>query len=430
LTAGARGGILPGKQEPPMRAGLVPSALTLTAQALSLAAALGGALAGCSGQDPLLVDPYEDPPADPAPPDHGAWLSMALAPDQSRLVMAYYDRELGALGFAVGTPQDDGTVAWAHEQVDGYSDPNSGTDTGDRGKFASMKVAPDGTVWIAYYDATKRDLRYAHRAGGLRSWSTGLVDNGTGGLPSAGEWCSLALDANGSPVISYQDGTDKTLKVARLSTTQDEGTPELEWTVSEAWRGQAFSQDVTAADGTVSTVTREANVGQFSRLLISGATEYIAYYDAAQQRLGLLEGSNGSYTQSFITEAGTDQGAWPSLLLDGGTLWAAWHDLTNQNLMVGSRGNGGWTSEVADPGEYVGADTEIFKRGGDVAVVYFDGQNNDMKAATKSGASWNIETLGSEGAVGFHNEVVRVGDGFWAGSYNYTSRTTVMVQLQ
>jgi hypothetical protein len=164
--------------------------------------------------------------------------------------------------------------------------------------------------------------------------------------------------------------------------------------------------------------------------MIAGSTEYIAYYDAGQQRLGLLEGTAGNYTQSFVTEAGVNMGAWPSMLLDGGTLSVAFHDVQNQNLMVATRASGGFTVEVADAGDYVGADTELLQRGGALTVLYFDGQNNDMKLATKRGGEWVTETLGSaDRAVGFHNEIVRVGNGFWAGSYDFTTRTVFTHRL-
>jgi hypothetical protein len=384
------------------------------------------AAAGCNKTAFLVDDPYEDPAADAAPADFGSWLSMAVAPDDQRLLLAGYDRENGALTFAVGTEGADGAIAWAHEQVDGYFDNSSGLDVGDRGKFASMKVAPDGTVWIAYYDATKKDLRFAHRLGGVKSWTTGLVDSGSGSAPAAGEWASLALDAQGNPVIAYHDAGTKKLKTARFAGINGD-SGEYTWTIAEVQSGQPFVSE-PAEDGSV--VTRDGDVGKFARLLIEGGTEYIAYYDAGQQRLGLLEGTGGVFAQSFVTPAGTDMGQWPSLLVDQGSLVVAFHDVTNQDLIVGRRGAGGWSLEIADAGEYVGADTEIFTRGGTTAVVYYDGQNNDMKLAEKTGAVWSNSTIGvSDHAVGFHNEVVRVTDGFWLASYDFSSRVPFSSKL-
>lgn len=389
------------------------------------------ALAGCKTD--FIFDPAEpeEVAPDEAPPDHGSWLSMDVAPNGTDLVMAYYDRTLGGLGFAVGTPNGDGTLTWAHEQVDGYFDASSGLDTGDRGKYASMAVAPDGTVWIAYYDAGKKDLRYAHRTGGRKSWVTGLIDNGAGGIPSAGEWASLALNSDGKPVIAYHDSGNKSLKVARFADTQDDAAEGYEWVVTEVQTGQAFVGTTTDADGNEVPLTREANVGTHARLLIAGATEYIAYYDAGQQRLGLLEGTGSGFTQSFVTPEGSNEGQWPSVLVEGGTVHIAYHDVGNQDLKLASRVAGGtYNIQAIDSGDFVGADTELIQRAGKLTVLYFDGQNNDMKLATQSGGVWTVDVLGSDtNAVGFHNEIVRLGDGFWAGSYDFTTRTVFTVHL-
>jgi hypothetical protein len=379
-------------------------------------------LAACNSDWTITGDEPDEVVPDPIPPDVGSWLSMGVAPG-GQLAIAYYDRDSTAYAFAVGTPSEDGTVAWATEQVDGYADPGSGMDSGDRGKYGSMKIAPDGTVWAAYWDATTKDLRYAHRTGGPKSWVTGRVDGVAGAV---GEWASLALGADGRPVIAYFDADARALKVARLSDAQDESTPEYEWTAQTAWTGQAWSG--TDAEGL--PISRPAEVGRYARLMIDGGNEYIAYYDGAQQRLGLLEGNATNYTQSFISEEGKNAGQWPSMMVDGGTLIIAYHDVGNQDLIVSIRQAGGWVHEIADGADYVGADTEVFTRAGKTAVLYFDGQNNDMKLATKTGAAWVTETLGAaDNAVGFHNEQVRVDDGFWTASYDFTTRQLFMYKL-
>lgn len=382
-------------------------------------AALPLLLSACLVESNVTSKNPPDVPSDPAPIDHGAWLSMDTAPDGERVVMAYYDRTNGGLGFAIGTPQEDGSLSWYHEQVDGYADPNSGLDTGDRGKHASMRVAPDGTVWIASYDVGQKNLRYAHRLGGHKSWTTGIVDPGDGFASDAGQWASLDLDANGNPVIAYYDAGLKALRVARLAETQDDTNDTYEWSLTTAQTGQAWS----GVDAEGLPIARDADVGTHARLHINGATEYIAYYDAGQQRLGLLEGLAGQWSQSFVSPAGKNMGQWPSITTEGGETVLAFHDLTNQDLVSAYRADGGWRVDIVDAGEFVGSDTEIFRRAGNLSIVYFDGENNDMKLATKSGAQWTSETIGqADAAVGFHNEVVRQGDGFWLASYDYTNR--------
>jgi hypothetical protein len=123
-------------------------------------------------------------------------------------------------------------------------------------------------------------------------------------------------------------------------------------------------------------------------------------------------------------------GQWPSMLVSGGTLKIAFHDVQNQDLLVATRGAGGFTVEIADGGEFVGADTEIVERNGELGVLYFDGQNNDMKYATKSGATWVTNSPGqADLAVGFHNEIVEADGRWWAASYNFTDRVLFITPL-
>ena len=108
--------------------------------AVSLTALMSG---GCSQEynfpsfDNKVVEP---------PKDFGSWLSMDTAPDNKRIAIAYYDRSNTALGFAVGTPQADGSVSWKHEEVDGYAD-SEGLDRGDKGEVLlheKLLMAPCG----------------------------------------------------------------------------------------------------------------------------------------------------------------------------------------------------------------------------------------------------------------------------------------------
>jgi hypothetical protein len=371
------------------------------------------------------VDPWSPPEGGAEVPDDvdfGRWLSMDVSPDGQKLVMAAYDKTRDGLLFGVGTPQSDGTVTWLYEMVDGYLE--GGFDPGDRGTFASLKVAPDGSVWIASYDATAKNLRYAHRVHGgpatesSTSWKLGVIDAG----PNVGTWASLDLDADGKPVVAYHDEGNGTLKVAHL---QSEDGDVATWDVTVAAQGDPFLGGDT--DG---AAPREADVGEFARLMIEGGTEFVAYYDKAQQRLGLAEGQGGSYNLSLVSPEGINAGQWPSMLWDNGALFVAYHDVGNQRLMVAARTDGAWSSEAADDKPFVGADSEIVKRGGKLGVVYFDGQENDVKYVTKSGNAWVADRLDGEGVpVGFHNEIVRLGERWWVGTYDFSTKRPKFILL-
>lgn len=360
--------------------------------------------AGCSCNDQAFVPLTWDDLTN----DYGKWLSMGVAPDGDP-VMAYYDVTMGAVGFAKGEVQGDGSVRWRHEPIDGYPG-EGGLDPGDIGQFASMAVAPDGSVWVAYY--SKGSLRAGHRVGGV--WSTELVDAGAGLSPDVGQWASLALDEDGRPVVAYFDAAEGELKVAH-----HDGSA---WSSEVAATGAAY--DGVDADG--NAVHRDASVGMYASLLIADGTEYIAFYDAAQRNLQLIEGFAGAYTQRTVHQvAGGDVGQWASLAVVDGVLHIAFEDRAAGDLKLASReGAGDFAVQTVVDGDFAGSDAELFVRSGALAVVYFDGRTNDQMLAVSQGDDWVVTRLaGDDGAVGFFNEVVTVGERQFAASYDYTHRT-------
>lgn len=358
----------------------------------------------CNDYDLLPFQGYEE-----LTNDHGQWLSMGISPD-NRLAVAYFDRTYGALGFALGEPQDDGTVGWLHEQVDGYPDDN-GLNPGTMGEFCSLAVSETGIIWVSYASRSNGALKIAKRE--RKEWTVELVDVGSGLTPQTGLWSSIAMDANDQPVIAYHDASAGTLKVA---TRSSEGT----WSHAIVHEGQDWSGTDVNGD----PITRGAKVGEFAHLLIDSNIQYISFYDAAQQSLQLLEGPSGGLVHSLVDES-ANVGAWPSMSLKEGTLSIAYQDIEHQDLILSSRdGGSGFVRSIIDDGEYIGADTEVFVRDGETQILYFDGKTNDMKLASKGADEWTLQMLGGEKtAVGFHNEVAQDLDGnWWVASYNYTDK--------
>jgi len=342
---------------------------------------------------------------EPTPPpedDHGLWLSADAAPGGG-LAFAFYDRTRTALGFAVARNVGD-VLSWDVEKVDGYPS-SDGLDSGDRGTFCSMKVAPSGVVWISYHDATNGALRVVRRPTGSQPWDEPmLVDGGSGAHPRTGMFTSLAFDSAGFPVVAYHDDAAGTLRIAHTS----DGTT---WQTDTAWTGQP-GPDGAAAD-----------VGEFASLVIVDGVESIAFYDRANGDLHLLQGTAGSYSDTVVDSTG-DTGQWPSLWTDGTTLRIAYQEVTNQDLRLATRsGAGAFQIETVDDGLYRGADSALFERDGEPQIVYFDGHENNMMLATPSGSQWALTLLGGEdSALGFFNEVVQADGHWWAASYDYTKR--------
>lgn len=395
-----------------------------------LSALLATTLIGCGGDPSEVINPLERPASDTIGTDFGSWLSIDASPGDNELVVAGYDRDFGAVAFAVLTPQADGSFTWAYEKVDGYDDPNSGTDVGDRGKFTTMKVTPTGAVWIAYMDVDDGDLHYAFRGQGPKSWITGIIAEGDSGARPTGEWADLELNESGDPVVAFHDANTGTLKVAHFDTftTSDDGDAVAEWKIDEVVVGQPWS----GLDENGAQYSRDAKVGEFVDLVIAPTgAEYFAYYDAGQQRLALASGQPGSYTSQFVTEENVNMGKWPSMVYRANAIAIAYQDITNQSFKLASQGTAGWEHEVIDSNEYTGADSVLIERGGSLFSIYFDGQNNDLRQVKKAADnSWPHQLLiGESGSPGFHNELVQAGGSWWYGTYDYNLRGVIINPL-
>jgi hypothetical protein len=122
-----------------------------------------------------------------------------------QLVLVYYDREQGDLKMATGS-----AGSWQVTLVDGNDA------TTDVGQFASVALAADDSVHVAYVDAISDRLLYKHVAGGAVPMSPDVVDDGAraDGPHSVGGGANLALDSNGAPRIVYQDQQLADLEVA------------------------------------------------------------------------------------------------------------------------------------------------------------------------------------------------------------------------
>lgn len=384
------------------------SAWAIAILQVSLAVGLAGC-DGCNNKDKEVADDIkESTPPEPVPftNDWGQWLTMAVTPD-GQPAAAAYDLTQGALTYATAEVDGDGNATWTHEEVDGYLD-SEGLDQGDRGTYASMAIASDGKVWIAFHDNRVLNLRYAYRDPSTGTWTTGVADTGGGATPQAGRWASLALDASGNPVVAHYDIYKMALRVAH-------------------WGGTAFSGEVVD-EGEATTDTAgaevEADVGKYARLRIHDGVEYIAYYDAANGALKLAYGTSGSYTIEVVDDTG-DVGTWPDMLIDDqGKIQIAYQDVTNQDLKYAVGSPGSWTISTVDSGEYRGADAALFMNGSYPAIMYFDGRENNVMLAQNAGDTWTADTVAGDGAaLGFHNEVVTASGVRYAGCFDYTNRT-------
>ena len=136
----------------------------------------------------------------------GRHSSMAISLDGFP-VISYYDVSNGNLKVAKCALATCATFTLA--TLDGSSGADVGQDT-------SIAVAADGLPVISYFDVTNFDLKVVKCSGAsCSSFATPVTVDGTGGGNNVGQNTSIAIAADGFPVIAYFDNLNADLKVAK-----------------------------------------------------------------------------------------------------------------------------------------------------------------------------------------------------------------------
>jgi uncharacterized repeat protein (TIGR01451 family) len=238
------------------------------------------------------------------------------------------------------------------------------------GWYASIAVDAADGIHVSYYDIQNKDLKYARWIGS--SWVIETVDN----AGDVGGWTSIALDSSGRPHISYYDFTNRCLKYAR-------------WTDS-SW--------------VIQTVDPAWEVGKFSSLALdSNDRAHIAYWDERNNHLKYARWTGARWEIERVDTIG-DVGKFCSLALDGNdrahiSYYGNWH------LKYAKRASGGWIKESIIRADISYGTSIALDRQGRPHIAYFDLRNADLMYAQWASSSWDIETIDSEGSVGWQPSI-------------------------
>lgn len=143
------------------------------------------------------------------PPGVGLFARAARYPD-GRAAIVYYDRSGSDLRFIEQTGN-----TWAAPAILAGRD-GEGVDTGDAGQFCDLAIDADGVAHISYVDAIRDDLRYIQLGQDVNQ----IVDDGVRVTPEGvsiglvGDDSAIALTPTG-PRIAYMDSTRHDLILAR-----------------------------------------------------------------------------------------------------------------------------------------------------------------------------------------------------------------------
>jgi hypothetical protein len=199
----------------------------------------------------------------------------------------------------------DGGNSWTATQVDNAA---------DCGKYASITGDGVTNLYVAYYDDTNDDLKYALWNGSV--WAASAVDQTAG--RDVGQYAKIARDGAGYLNILYHDATGYDLKLAR-------------YTVSWA----------------TSTVLSTGDVGSHIGFYLDGGNYNVVYYNDSQFRAEFIQSIDGAgavwSTPVVIDDSGVGQNA--SLAGSGITLWMSYYDAVNADLKAARSVDSGvsWT---------------------------------------------------------------------------------------
>ena len=243
--------------------------------------------------------------------------------------------------------------------------PQSVDTVGDVGVTSSLALDAAGNPVVSYSDTTNQNLKVLHCndpncAGGDES----IESPDTAGF--VGLYTSLALDADGNPVISYLDNTNGDLKVMHCN-----------------------DPNCAGGDESIASPDTVGNVGYYTSLELDAAgNPVVSYYDQTNGNLKLLH----CYTPTCATGGTIERvdvigvvGTHNSLALDAlGLPVISYHDVTNGDLKVVhcdiASCADGQISYSLDTTGIVGEYTSlVLDASGNPVVSYLDRTNGDLK---------------------------------------------------
>jgi hypothetical protein len=236
------------------------------------------------------------------------------------------------------------------------------------GFHASLVVGDDGLPVISYQDIDAGALKVAKCIDRKCSAATtATIDNPTNVV---GFYTSIAIGADGLPVISYQDDTAGDLKVAKCN-------------------------DPACAPGgeTITIVDSTGDVGEYSSIAIGAdGLPVIGYYDNTAKDLKVVKCNDaacapGGETITFVDSTGVV--GWDLSLAigsDGFPVISYW-DFTNKALKVAKCGNAACSSSTSatvddHPTEALGTNTSIAIGADGLPVVAYQNDSTwELKVA-------------------------------------------------
>ena len=289
---------------------------------------------------------------------------------------------------------------------------NTPDNTADVGQSTSIAIGADGFPVISYYDVSNTALKVAKCLDPACAAATLNTPDNTADV---GQSTSIAIGADGFPVISYYDVSNTALKVAKCL-------------------------DPACAAATLNTPDNTANVGGFTSIAI-GADGFpvISYFDLTNTTLKVAKCQDPACAAATLNTPDNTAavGQYTSIAIGAdGFPVISYRDLSNTALKVAKCGDAACTpaavilntpDNTADVGQYtsiaIGAD-------GFPVISYYDGTNTALKVAKcqdPACATATLNTPDNTAYVGLYTSIAIGADGFPVISYWDNSNTALKV---
>ncbi len=249
------------------------------------------------------------------------------------------------------------TGAWVTEA-------KSVSSTALSGFYTAMAFDAADKAHLCVYDGVAKNLVYLFPSTGVTGQAFApkvtFADTVVDSAGDVGAYCSIAVDGNGKPHISYLDLTNGALKYA----TNASGS----WVAITVDSGGIGGDTAIAVDG--------------------NNTAHVAYYDTSAGDLKFATSGGGAWSTATV-DSGGDVGRYAAIDIDGQNYaHISYLDATNGALKYATNKGGAWTTEMVESLGVEGHTAIAVDTNGWPHISYYVGTNGaddtnyDLKYAT------------------------------------------------
>ncbi len=287
-----------------------------------------------------------------------------------------------------------------------------------KGMYVSSFVDGEGNVYVAYYDSSKKNLKFAFKKSEAGKWTNMVVDSSV----DSGKYSSIFVDSYGRIHISYTyinekwddedlryavfdgewkiqtlDQNDKAGRYTSISVDQ-KGVPHISYYNYTVGNLRYITYNIQRDRWEPFAPDSFENVGTDTSIDIYNDTVYITYLDNANGNLKMcwkgIEESDIKWRFETIDSEGK-VGYYGKMKIDSkGNIHVAYYDSTKKALKYGIKKGDKWYFTVIDTKDDPGRFVSIFVDNQDKPhISYFVESKKEIRYAYFDGKKWNIEPV-------------------------------------